>query len=296
LLALQAALAEVGWEARRWQGDIVECADAAGKTHILGLANLYRRARRTERENWPALLGEFLRAVRGAEEADTLLKDLAAVADQLLLRVGPPMKAPRDAAPVWSEPLGETGLVVTMVVDYPDRMAYVTEDLVAGSGRPGSEWRDQARANLRGRTPADALKVMHEESGLLVAGVGDSYDSSRALLLDELLPATCPDGCFVALPGRDELLVLPVTARGLEYVHVIKVLAEKSYQTVPYAISEQVFWVRQGTWRTFPITVRNNAAAVQPPPEFGEILERLTPGEGEAGPAVAPPDGGASPG
>jgi hypothetical protein len=161
----------------------------------------------------------------------------------------------------------------------PGPRVEVTEQLVEDSGRPGSDWLEQGLANLQARTPAEWFQVMHEESGMLVASVGDAYDSSRALLVDRLLPEGAADGYFVAVPGRDELVVLPVTARAIPHVHVMKVLAEKNHKTVPYPISSEVFWVQQGTWRPFPIAIRGQQVSVQPPPEFGDILDRLTPPE-----------------
>src|SRR5260370_42636036 len=90
LLALREALADLRWEARRWLGDAVVCADAEGEEHIVGLENLYRRARREERSQWPALIGDFLKRVREAEKAKPGEVELAAVADRLLVRFGQP--------------------------------------------------------------------------------------------------------------------------------------------------------------------------------------------------------------
>src|SRR5437773_1743198 len=154
-------------------------------------------------------------------------------------------------------------------------MFYVTEKLVNESGRPGSDWLDQALDNLRARTPDDCFEVVFEESGMISCTVADAYDSSRALLLDRLMPDAPADGCFVALPGRDHLLVQPVTREGLTNVHLLKVLAEKNYKSTPYPISEQVFWVRDGIWRVFAIEVQGEKVNVQPPEEFVQILQRL---------------------
>ena len=107
---------------------------------MVGLENLYRRARRIQREQWAELMVDFLTAVSSAEEADSLLADLSAVADRLLVRLGPPLRPPAEDARVWSKPLDETGLCVNLVVDYPERMCYVTEKLLGDSGRPGEEW------------------------------------------------------------------------------------------------------------------------------------------------------------
>ena len=78
----------------------------------------------------------------------------------------------------------------------------------------------------------------------------------------------------MVIPGRDELLVLPVTGKAIPHIHLLKVLADKNFKTVPYPISNEVYWICEGVWRPFPIHVRRREVAVQPPPEFVEILER----------------------
>src|SRR5262249_7775602 len=146
-----------------------------------------------------------------------------------------------------------TPLALSLVVDCSQSMYYVTVKMVEQSGRTGDEWVEVGLSNLRAQTPADCFQILHEESGLRQCTVADAYDSSRALLLDALLPQTSAEGYFVALPGRDELLVLPVTGPALGYVPLLKGVAERSYRTAPYAISDEVYWVRGSTWYRFPI-------------------------------------------
>jgi hypothetical protein len=192
-------------------------------------------------------------------------------------------KLPNEAK-VWSEPLEGTGLFVNLVVDYPERMAYVTHDLVQDSGRPGSRWLEVALDNLAARTPEGGFHLIDEDSGLRICSVADAYDSSRALLLDRLLPETAAEGCFVSLPGRDALFVLPVSAKALSQVHLLKVLAEKNHQTAPYPISADVFWVRGGVWRQFPIVIKGEEITIEPPEEFLALLDRLVPEKDSSGP------------
>jgi hypothetical protein len=273
LLAFREALAGLKWEVRRWMGHLVACADSQGKEKVVGLENLYRRARREPREAWPALIVEFLQVADTAAQNELLPADLASVADQLLVRLGPPMP---EGTSVWTVPLAGN-LYANLVIDYPDRMCYVTEELVQASGKAGTEWLNNALGNLRQRTQGDCLQLLDADSGIRLCSVGDSYDSSRALLLDTLLPNSTADGCFVAVPGRDQLLVLPVSAEALACVHLMRTLAEKNHQTAPYPISGEIFWVQGGNWRVFPIEVRGNQATIQPPPEFVEVLKRIAP-------------------
>jgi hypothetical protein len=276
LLAFREALAGLNWQARRWLGNAVECVDAEGREQVVGLENLYRRARREDRAGWPRLIATFLQSAQ-AEHFEEPPPRLSEVADRLLVRVGPPPVPPGDGPEVWSQALDDTGLGVTLVVDYPQSMCYVTETMVADSGAAGTAWLERAVANLHARTPADCLQMLHPESGMRQCVVGDAYDSSRVLLLDALLPEHRADGCFAALPGRDELLVLPVTPMGLAHVPLLKALAEKNFKTAPYPISDEVYWIQGGVWRRFTIDIRGERVAVQPPMEFMEVLKRLMP-------------------
>jgi hypothetical protein len=279
LLALREAIAGLGWQVRRWLGDTVECLDAEEREHVVGLENVYRRARRLPREDWPDLITEFLTSVQIAEQADNQPTDLSAVADQLLVRLGRPFTALPNGTRVWSQALAGTDFGVNLVIDFPRSMSYVTEQLVHDSGRPSEEWLARALANLRARTPPDCLQEIHEESGMLLCGVADAYDSSRALILDTLLPDATAQGWFVALPGRDELLILPVSQRTFPHVHLLKILALKNFKSAPYPISDQVYWIQAGTWRPFPIEVGAQEISIRPPVEFLPLLDQLAPPE-----------------
>jgi hypothetical protein len=276
LLALREALAGLGWQTRRWLGDAVQCVDSEGREQVIGLENLFRRARRVERADWPELITDFLQTGQMAP-IDDPPKDLESVAEQLLCRLGPPLAARREGPALWSQAVAGTPLFVNLVIDFPRSMFYVTQEMIDHSGKSGDEWLNKALANLHKQTPADSFTVLHEESGLRQGSVGDAYDSSRVLLLDALLPESGRHGYFVALPGRDELLVMPVTTASLPFLPFLKVVAEKNHKNAPYPISEEVFWIRGGQWHVFPIDVRNNEANMQPPAEFLPLLQELVP-------------------
>jgi hypothetical protein len=277
LLALREAAAGLGWQVQRSLGAAVVFLDADRHERTVGLDNLYREARRVPREEWPGLMAEFLAAALAAEGEADLPKDLASVGERLLVRVGRPLVGLPEGLRTWAQPIAGTDFVQNLVIDYPHSMSYVTEELVADSGKPAAVWLERALANLRDRTPDDAVAVIHEPSGLRLCAVGDAYDSARVLLLDALLPENADLGSFVALPCRDELLVLPVTAPGFAQIHLLHLLAAKSFASDPYPISEQVYWVRGGVWHPFGIEVGEKNVNVRPPPEFLTILERISP-------------------
>ena len=272
LAAVRAALEEMKWQARKWLGSAVECVDADGHEQVLGLENLYRRLRREDRARWPTLVVEMLRSVP-PESTETI--HLHDVADRILLRLGPPFAPMSDGKEVWFQPLVGKRLGVTLVIDYPNSMSYVTLQQIADSKEDAAIWLERAVENLREKTPPDCVAPIHEESGLCHCEVGDAYDSSRAMLLDLLLPGNQENGFFVAVPGRDQLLVLPVVKDSLGHVAWLRAVAAKTHQTVPYPISGEVFWVRESVWHPFAVTMNKNQVVVTPPPEFAEVLQRL---------------------
>src|SRR5260370_18828673 len=89
LLAFREAAAGLDWQVRRWLGSAVECLDASGQEQVVGLENLYRRARREDRAGWPELIAGFLRGVHAGQFAKPP-RDLAEAPDRLLCGVRPP--------------------------------------------------------------------------------------------------------------------------------------------------------------------------------------------------------------
>jgi hypothetical protein len=277
LLAFREAATRVGLRVDAFRKDLAHCLDENGKLFSVGVENIFRRVRREERENWLEVIAEFLQTIREAESSGGQPPGLADSADRLLLRLGHPMKLGKSEDAVWHWPIDNTDLVVNLVIDFSNRMCYVTESMVHASEKSGEYWLTIARRNLESRTPPDCLDEIHGESGLCCCNVGDAYDSSRALLAEQLLPSAGEHGVLVILPGRDELLVLPVALQAIPYLHVLKAFAERDFKSAPYPISDQVYWIRDGTWRIIPIELRGKEVVVQPPMEFIEVLNRLAP-------------------
>src|SRR5262249_8502183 len=159
-----------------------------------------------------------------------------------------------------------------LVIDFAQSMFYVTSDLVTKSDKTPEDWLAVAIENLRKRTSAAGFAMLHEESGLRQGSAGDTYDSSRAMLLDFALPEFSEHGFLVAVPGRDELLVLPVTQVSLQFLPLLKAIAQKNFTTVPYPISSDIFWIKDGTWHAFAIELDGARANIRPPAEFVPIL------------------------
>ena len=148
---------------------------------------------------------------------------------------------------MWAHPLGETGLVAVLVIDFPDAMTYVTVGMFEESGRTGEQWLEFALENLR--TLTETGMVQELESGLLGVGTGDAYDAARALVLGNLWPGEAPHGFLVSVPTRDVLLFYPVDAGLLDGRFSDMVIRTLRYhQEAPYPIADRLFWVRGQAW------------------------------------------------
>jgi len=279
LLAFQQGAARSGLTIVKWQDDTVECRDQDGETSTLGLQNLSRTCRQRDRADWPDVIDHFLHNVSGSGENE-LPEDLDAVADQVLPRIGPPLGAHDAELKIWWKKLDPERVWLNLVVDYPTRMAYVTREMAKRSGQSGDAWLERALANLRAMSSPEMVPVVNEEIGLRVIAAGDSYDAARIQILDKLLPETEQAGCFVAPIGREQVLILPVAIDALPHIHILKLIARDNYPSAPYAISDEVFWVRRGEWHLFPIEIEEKAITVHPPEELVEVLNLLA-GDGE---------------
>lgn len=231
--------------------------------------NVYRRCKDYPPDDWQDIIEHFMSQIFLEEKPPDNVAD---VSEQLRARLGQPFEAEPSGFQPWFQPLGETELVVNLVVDYPGRMLYVTPEMLNKSGRSEGEWLEVALRRLRESTPAEWFTVLDEETGIRVACMGDSYDAARALILDELLPETAERGCFVAPLGRDVMFFLPVSLEVVRYIHLLKVLAEKNYETTPYPISREVYWVHQREWTHFPIEIGEDSVEVYPPMEMLRFL------------------------
>lgn len=274
--AVTHALAGFGYRVVGWEADGVNVAAPAkeGQQYI-GLSNLYRRAKGAERVEWTNMIREFLDHVTGALAGPTIPGDLAAVVSQLRPRLGKPFDRRGKAHP-WGITLPGTGLEINLVIDYPNTMAYVTAEMLEKTDRTAEDLLDIALANLHAETPADFLERVSEELDIYVGHTGDGYDAARALLLDDLLPELeTSAGFWVAIPSREELAVWPVSFDALGKIHVLKMFATDNFRDHAYPVTDDVFWVCNGTWYPFGITIDDENITVSPPEEFLKALQAM---------------------
>ena len=151
--------------------------------------------------------------------------------------------------------------------------------MVEKSGQSGDEWLKRALANLRARTPDGFFDKILPAENLWMGHINDSYDAGRALLLDELMAEDTDAGCFVGVPTRDCVFVLPVNPESVPRLHVFKGLTTQTYETKPYPISDDVFWVRHGEWHRVFVELSDNTLKLGFPDKLADLLESMEPGE-----------------
>lgn len=269
--AVTAQLAATGLDVIDWERTGVNVRPVAGDEQYIGLANLYRRAKTAEPDEWPELIRGFLNRLSSATSRD-IPDDLSTVADRLRPRLGQPFD--RGQPHPWGIPLPGTGLEITIVLDFPHTMAFVTDDMLRKSRKTGEDLLDIALDNLRDATPGDYFERASDELDIYLGSLGDAYDAARALLVEELMP-DAPAGFWVAIPSREELAVWPVSFPALGRVHVLKMFAEENFREHAYPISDELFWVWRGTWYRFGVTLKENDLVIDAPDPFCEALQEL---------------------
>ena len=270
--AVAVQLTATGFTVLDWERTGVNVRPAAGgEGQYIGLANLYRRAKAADPAGWPELIRGFLDRLTHTKAQD-IPTDLGTIAYRLRPRLGQPFD--RDQAHPWGIPLPGTGLEITLVIDFPQTMAFVTAEMLAKSRKKGEDLLDEALENLRTATPADYFDRASDELDIYLGHAGDGYDAARALLVEELMPDS-PAGFWVAIPSREELAVWPVSFPALGRVHVLKMFAEENYREHAYPVSDEVFWVWRGTWYLFGIVLKDNDLVIDAPEPFGEALREL---------------------
>jgi hypothetical protein len=282
--AVTHALADVGYSVVSWEADGVNVqAPTKDGAQYLGLSNLFRRTKAADKSEWPTMIREFLSHITGALSGSRIPDDLTTVASQLRPRVGKPFTREGKAHP-WGISLPGTDLEINLVIDYPNTMAYVTDDMLKNTGKAGEDLLDIALANLRADTPPDFFEKVSDELDIFVGHTGDGYDAARSLLIEDLLPES-PAGFWVAIPSREELVAWPVSFGALQKIHVIKLFAQDNYREHAYPVTDDVFWLWNGAWYRFGISVAEKNVTITPPTEFMEALKQLEgeEGEGEGG-------------
>lgn len=298
----------LGLQALRITEGQVILADADGNDCSVPIYALFQQIGKEDPEQWPNLIKQFLNSSGPSALARAKKAILRENADKLL-----PCFKPSSIGKVkecWLQPLvkqdstqnvlssalnlksrqgsqstkvvdspdNQSALAdlpyLTLVIDMPESMAFVTQEMLDKSGQPATEWLMVAKRNLRTLTPSDWFEVVDQKSGICTAKVHDCYDAPRMLLLDELLPEQADRGWFVAPVSRDNVYFVPASAEiANQYVSPMKRIAEEEFQSADYALSDEIFWVYEGQWYHYAmIEVIEGHGTVVAPQEFLQVF------------------------
>lgn len=143
------------------------------------------------------------------------------------------------------------GLIVAYVVDYPDRIAYVSEE-------QAKEWKADretieraAIANLERRLMSEPIEVEKVKSGIgrhMVVVDGDGYGAARVLCPNYMarLHEKLGPHLFIGIPTRDELVVwTPGHASRKKLVELV----ELTHRTRSHSLTPTVFVTDRGRLR-----------------------------------------------
>jgi hypothetical protein len=243
------------------------------------LTNLRQWTAREPRDQWPALVSDFLGSLIAATEADLHeggldLDDYASVRSLLRMRlyaedIGDDLDVVRrPAAP---------GLSEVVVIDKPTTLMVLTAEVV-------KEWpvdRDElfrvARENVRSDGPLDAH--VQPVGGTRIASLyGDTaYVTGHALWVGDY-PVTGPYGALLAIPTQSVVHAAPLEQAAVPgAVNRLIELAWAEYQQGPRSVQPHIYRWHEGVL-SLAGTVEQSAdgsLAVHITPEFQDCLEEL---------------------
>ena len=106
--------------------------------------------------------------------------------------------------------LGNTGLLIVLVLDRDDAMAFLTEELLNQLEMTSDEAFTVALENLSNKKPDDVVRGVLENNQLMSVKMQDGFDAARILTIPRLLRDD--ESVAAIIPDRDTLVLLAVSA------------------------------------------------------------------------------------
>ncbi|MFP3965571.1 hypothetical protein SMC26_24905 [Actinomadura fulvescens] len=281
LLALLVTVVEHhGYECKIISGDEVEITRAGrdGPLHMW-LTNLRQWVAREPREEWAAIVSDFvgsLIATTEVDEEDQLdLEDYGLIRPLLRTRLYADDFQPGPEEIVW-RPVAP-GLIEILVVDRPTSLMLVRVDIAEAWPVSADEAFRAAYDNVRRDGPLEVESELFDGVRLSTLHGDTAYVTAHAVWVGDY-PVTGPEGVLVTVPVQGLIHAAPI--RGMEVLNAMNLLikiAWSGFQEGPRSISPNVYWWRENT----PLLL---AGAVEPgddslnvkiTPEFQDLLERL---------------------
>ncbi len=248
-------------------GEVTASKDGQASRFFLG--NLLHELRHCARRDRPARIDRFLNAVGSDSQpvpkdyttARPRLLPVIRAADDLGIAKLTAQRLATDREPwkAWlSRPLvGD--LVIAIVCDAPNALAYVTEESLSDWSRSYEEVLEDALSNLRDLPEAGGWKEVH--SGVWSGEWGDAYESSRLLLPDLIHRLGVPDPVAM-VPFRNSIVV--TSARNAPGIAAMAALVRISLETSNRWLSFQPIQLDGQVWRPY-----------EPMPEHRPLFDEL---------------------
>jgi hypothetical protein len=258
-------------------GDGFVTADTSGEQPMQwGLANLAQRCNQYDASDWAEIVATHFTALQQmvGRDLDALAADFEQVRPILRVRLLPDESMGGVAVGETVSWHPASGMIASLVYDFPDSTATVHSDHMAGWPVDLDAAFEIATANVRAEPPP-AAETIDADGVQLSAMAGDSfYVASRALFLDDLLDGT-RDAVF-AVPNRHVLIWYPLS--DLSVVRAMSPMfqiAMNLFREGPGSISDQLYWWRKGEFVHLPHSANGTNINFAPPDDFVELLNGL---------------------
>jgi hypothetical protein len=129
---------------------------------------------------------------------------------------------------------------------------------------------------VRRTTSSTDLRAVDTLPGMFALVSGDGLAASRVRLLPELYPRLPLGGLVVAVPGPDQLLVVPMVSAGS--IDALQMLASALGHAAThrdFVLSDQLFWFDGEGWMPIPVRHGDEDITVLPPPSFVGMMRKL---------------------
>ncbi|MEU6034814.1 hypothetical protein ABZ801_05345 [Actinomadura sp. NPDC047616] len=243
------------------------------------LTNLRQWTAREPRDQWPALVADFLGSLIAATEADLDdggldLDDYTSVRSLLRMRVY--AEDIGDELDIVRRPVAP-GLSEVVVIDKPTTLMVLTTEMVKGWPVDRDELFRVARENVRSDGPLDA-HVQPVDGTRLASLYGDTaYVTGHALWVGDY-PVTGPYGVLLAIPTQSVVHAAPLEQAAIPgAINRLIELAWEEYQQGPRSVQPHIYRWHEGVLSLAGTVEQSpdDSLAVHITQEFQDCLEEL---------------------
>ncbi len=249
-----------------------------------GTYELFRVANATIRQpeaTWPARLKAHFEQVLASEKAVASIGERFPTFESVKAHLRVQLSAPSSAMrPLVQRPLEGTTLLQVVVIAFDPFVVFVTKtNLSTWNVSEDDLWR--AALEETRRTPLPAPTPMKDAGGGAIS-MGP-FCATRWLEITRAREVKPDLGCFVALPSKELVLVVPIEEQ-LDLMWLVMGSFVPSIavalQDAPAPLSPDIYWAQGGTLTVVPTVIGADGQFTRAPPE--PLRARLFPKKGPA--------------